>query len=342
MQKHSFLKMKHANIPIFIPELACPHQCVFCNQSKISGQSSIPTPQEIPSIIEKYLSTMGDEKEVEIAFFGGSFTGIPYDLQEEYLKHAYPYVENGRIKGIRLSTRPDYIDEKRLDLLKKYGVTTIELGAQSTNEEVLLASGRGHKRKAIWNASSLIRDWGVHLGLQMMIGLPYDTYERSLQTVKDIISLGADNTRIYPTLVIRDTALARLYESGRYTPLDLETAVSWAKDFYRMFEEAGLTILRVGLHPSEELTNGKSLLAGPFHKSFKELVMTEIWKSILSEKIVTSTSHNIVLSVHPSQINYVNGYEGRNKKWLNEQGISIKVMGDNKLKKYDIRIDSHS
>ncbi|MBO4806521.1 MAG: radical SAM protein, partial [Paludibacteraceae bacterium] len=169
------MSVKHSNIPIFIPELACPHQCIFCNQAKISGQLQIPQPQEVPQIIETHLATMNDGREIEVAFFGGSFTGIPLDLQEQYLAQAHAYLQQGRIHGIRLSTRPDYINGRVIELLKRYGVTTIELGAQSTNDDVLLASGRGHKSEDIRKASDLILKNGFHLGLQMMIGLPHDT-----------------------------------------------------------------------------------------------------------------------------------------------------------------------
>lgn len=330
--------MKHSNIPIFIPELACPHQCIFCNQAKISGQQVIPQPEDIPSIVDTYLNTMNDGREVEIAFFGGSFTGIPLDLQERYLQKAYKYLQEGKICGIRLSTRPDYINPRVIDLLKRYGVTTIELGAQSTNDDVLMASGRGHKSDAIRQAADMIHSAGFHLGLQMMIGLPHDTYERSRQTVDDIISLGADNTRIYPTLVIKGTQLAKLFELGRYTPLDLDTAVAWAKDFYLRFESAGLTILRVGLHASEELTHEKSLLAGPYHKSFKELMMTKIWAEILNKELNGISNKEIRLEVNPSQINFVWGYAGQNKKIFEEKRLTIKLQGNAALAKYEVKI----
>lgn len=331
--------MKHSNIPIFIPELACPHQCIFCNQAKISGQQVIPQPEDIPSIVDTYLNTMNDGREVEIAFFGGSFTGIPLDLQEQYLQKAFKYLQEGKICGIRLSTRPDYINPRVIDLLKRYGVTTIELGAQSTNDDVLMASGRGHKSDAIRQAADMIHSAGFHLGLQMMIGLPHDTYERSRQTVDDIISLGADNTRIYPTLVIKGTQLAKLFELGRYTPLDLDTAVAWAKDFYLRFESAGLTILRVGLHASEELTHEKSLLAGPYHKSFKELMMTKIWAEILNKELNGICNKEIRLEVNPSQINFVWGYAGQNKKIFEEKGLTVKLQGDSSLSKYEMKIN---
>lgn len=330
--------MKHSNIPIFIPELACPHQCVFCNQREISGQQSVPQPEEIPAIIETYLSTMNDGREVEVAFFGGSFTGIPLDLQERYLAQAFRYYKEGRVSGIRLSTRPDYINDSVLNLLERYGVKTIELGAQSTNDEVLLASGRGHKSEAIRYASEMILKRGFHLGLQMMIGLPHDTYERSRHTVEDIIALGADNTRIYPTLVLKNTQLAKFYAEGKYVPLDLPTAVSWAKEFFLRFESAGLTVLRVGLHPSEELDYNKSLLAGPYHKSFKELVMSEVWADILKEKLLSIDNQNIIIRINPSQINFVWGYGGSNKALFERKGVHAKIVGDNRLEKYEVQV----
>lgn len=330
--------MKHSNIPIFIPELACPHQCVFCNQREISGQQSVPQPEEIPAIIETYLSTMNDGREVEVAFFGGSFTGIPLDLQERYLAQAFRHYKEGRVSGIRLSTRPDYINDSVLNLLERYGVKAIELGAQSTNDEVLLASGRGHKSEAIRYASEMILKRGFHLGLQMMIGLPHDTYERSRQTVEDIIALGADNTRIYPTLVLKNTQLAKFYAEGKYVPLDLPTAVSWAKEFFLRFESAGLTVLRVGLHPSEELDYNKSLLAGPYHKSFKELVMSEVWADILKEKLLSIDNQNIIIRINPSQINFVWGYGGSNKALFERKGVHAKIVGDNRLEKYEVQV----
>lgn len=332
------MAVKHSNIPIFIPELACPHQCIFCNQAKISGQLQIPQPQEVPHIIETHLATMNDGREIEVAFFGGSFTGIPLNLQEQYLAQAYAYLQQGRIHGIRLSTRPDYINKEVIELLKRYGVTTIELGAQSTNDDVLLASGRGHKSEAIRSASRQILDNGFHLGLQMMIGLPHDTYERSSQTVDDIIALGADNTRIYPTLVIKGTKLAELYESGRYQPLSLDEAVRWAKDFYLRFESKGVNILRVGLHASEELSPDKSLLAGPYHKSFKELMMTEIWSDILHKELRDKQNEQLTLEIHPSQINYAWGYAGKNKRWFEEKGLEIKIIGKETAGKYEVKI----
>jgi len=333
--------LRYSNIPIFIPELACPHQCVFCDQAKIIGLNTIPKPNEISKIVETNLATMDDNRIIDIAFFGGSFTGIPFELQEQYLKEAYSFIKTNRISGIRLSTRPDYIDVQRLELLKKYGVTTIELGAQSTNDNVLNKSGRGHSFKDIQNASKLILDYGFKLGLQMMIGLPEDTFETATQTANDIVELGANSTRIYPTLVIKGTALEKLYNNGIYQPLSLEDAVSWSKEILRTFEKNNITILRVGLHPSEELVDGKSLIAGPFHPSFKEMVMTEIWNEIIFENLNGAKSKNLIIKVNNKQLNYAVGYKGRNKNQLLAKGIKVKFVGDPSFGKYQIDVSNN-
>ncbi len=333
-------KALFANIPIFIPELACPHQCVFCDQEKISSHSSIPQPEQISTVIDEHLGTMNPDKQINIAFFGGNFTGIPISSQEAYLQAAFKYVKSGKVKGIRLSTRPDYVSPEILDMLQKYGVTTIEIGAQSTNENVLRKSGRGHTVDDIKRASKLILEYGFALGLQMMIGLPGDKYESSVETAEDIIELGASNTRIYPTLVIKDTALDHLYSAGKYSPLSLDEAVRWTKDIFRLFEENGVAILRVGLHPSEDLCDGKSLIVGPFHPSFKELVLTEIWSDILNEKLKSLQDHSIIIHVNPSQINYAIGHKSKNRNRLKEQGITAEFIGDNNLEKYEINVSN--
>ena len=276
--------IKHYTIPVFIPELACPFQCAFCNQRKISGHIAIPGREEILKIIKSHLlSFKADKKHVEIGFFGGSFTGLPLKEQEKFLSIAKPFLDSGEIQGIRLSTRPDYINDKVLKLLKNYGVTTIELGAQSFDEEVLKKSYRGHTALQTEQASAEILSYGFKLGLQMMIGLPGDTLEKALFTAKEIERLGASCTRIYPTVVIKDTAMHQWFKNGTYKPLSLEKAVKWTKHLILFFEKTKVTVIRTGLHPSDGLTTGDELIAGPFHPSFKELVMTDIWFDLLNE-----------------------------------------------------------
>lgn len=330
--------MKHYTIPIFVPELACPFQCIFCNQKKISGMQKIPAASDIHSIIDLNLSTIPrNDSYIEIGFFGGNFTGIPLHEQEEYLKAANKYIENGSVKSIRLSTRPDYISHTVLNLLKKYDVTTIELGAQSFDPDVLRLSGRGHKVEDTINSSKMIREYGFNLGLQMMIGLPGDTLEKSIFTAEKIVELGAENTRIYPTVVIKDTKLEEFYNSKKYIPLTLEEAVCRTKEVYKIFENAGVNVIRMGLHPSEELLSGESLIAGPFHVSFKELVLTELWREQLGE-INIQNSKKIEIHVPENQINYAVGYEGKNKKMLLEKFENVKYKTDPELKKREYRV----
>lgn len=327
---------KHCNIPIFIPQLACPHQCVFCNQEKISNTFSIPKPSDISNIINNYLNTIADGVEINIAFFGGSFTGIPKDEMIYYLKVAHSYVESGKVQGIRISTKPDYISDAILDILAQYGVTAIELGAQSTNDKVLLKSGRGHKFDAIEKAAQLIRNRNMELGLQMMLGLPYDTLELSIQTAKDIVRLKADTTRIYPTVVVKDTALERMYKKGDYQVLSLEEAVKWSKEVLKIFNEAGVKVLRVGLHPSDELEFGKSLVAGPIHPSFKEMVLTDLWFDLLSNKNIHKGKS--MISVAKNQLNYAIGYQAKNRSFLHANGYDVKFIADNSLKDFEMDV----
>lgn len=313
----------HRVIPIFIPEKACPYRCIYCNQFAIAGQAQIPTASEARQTIDKYLSTMPDYVEKRIAFFGGSFTGMSIEEQNLYLEIARPYWEQGLISGIQLSTRPDYITQEILDNLKAHGVTLIELGAQSLNDDVLRKAGRGHTVRQVEEASSLITRNGFQLGLQMMIGLPGDTLETSLQTARLIHQFGASCTRIYPTLVVQNTVLSRLYESGRYIPLTIEQAVEWTKHLYLFFTEHDIQILRIGLHPSEGLLSGKDYLAGPFHVSFKELVLTALWHDRIE---VLAKQHNgkpFTLEVPAREINYAIGYQSANRKAFPHVKISI-------------------
>jgi len=307
----------HANIPIFLPQLACPHQCIFCNQNHISSQEHIPSIDETRQIIERNLTTIPSDYTIQVAFFGGSFTGLPIETQESYLQVVQPFIKTKQVSSIRLSTRPDYITDEILAMLQKYNVQDIELGAQSTNDEILRLSGRGHNREAIQNASQKIKEYGFRLGLQMMIGLPGDTKEISLQTAQDIIDFGAETTRIYPTLVVSDTPLATLYNRGKYTPLSTEDAIDWTKDIYSLFIKNNITVLKVGLHPNKDFTNKEHLLAGPFHPSFKELVLSEIWKDKLKQVMQNNCKQkNISIFTSYEEINNAIGYNSKNKKEL--------------------------
>ena len=320
---------KHYTIPIFTPELACPFQCVFCNQEKISGHQSIPTESEIIQIIEDHLASFKvTEKVVEVGFFGGSFTGIPIDQQSMYLKIVEPYISSGEIQGIRLSTRPDYINDEILQMLKEHNVTTVELGAQSFNDEVLKQTRRGHTAKQIEEAAVAIKSFGFKLGLQMMVGLPGDTIERTIYTAHKIINTGADCTRIYPAVVVKDTLMHSWYDEGRYKPLSLEEAVDWTKQILPLFEEAGVNVIRVGLHPSEGLVIGEELIDGPFHPSFKELVLSAIWMDILTPILSKNLNKDIEIVVPAKELNYAIGYKSVNKNMLLQKFSRVKFVPD--------------
>ena len=224
------MTMKTYNIPIFVPHRGCPFDCVFCNQKRITGTQKEVTADDVHNIIGEYLKTLPSKnRRIEAAFFGGSFTGIPINEQSELLAAANEYLKKGDIDGIRLSTRPDYIDKEILDNLLKYGVTTIELGVQSMDDSVLKSSNRGHTRKDVINAVRLIKEYSFTLGLQMMTGLPGDTDEKSLYTADEIIKLKPDIVRIYPTLTIKDTFLEKMYLTGKYQPQSVDEAVNLAK-----------------------------------------------------------------------------------------------------------------
>ncbi len=275
---------RHANIPVFIPHLGCPNQCVFCNQRTISGVREFIADEVIP-IIESALSTIDSDTETEIAFFGGSFTGIDRDLMINLLKIANGYIKLGRVSSIRLSTRPDYIDGEILSILSEYGVRVIELGLQSSSDEVLSLTKRGHSFSDEKRAVKLIVDAGFSLVGQMMIGLPGATPESELETARFIISSGAVAARIYPTVVFRDTELAALTEAGLYTPLTLDGAVERSARVMREFIKSGVKVIRVGLHSSENLRGAETYLAGPNHAALGELVENEIYYSEIKEKL---------------------------------------------------------
>lgn len=300
-----------------------------------------PDLQGVVNTIDNHLATMNaSNSHIEIGFFGGNFTGIDQQLQENFLKIAYKYLQNNQIQGIRLSTRPDYITAESLSFLKQYGVSTIELGAQSLDDTVLLKSGRGHTRADVERASLMIREAGIELGLQMMLGLPGDTKEKAVFTAEEIIRLGANNTRIYPCLVIKDTILHQMLQKGEYQSISMEDAVEWSKEVLLRFEASNVTVLRVGLHPSEGFSNGTDLIAGPYHVSFKEFVLSSIWKDVLKKAVKdVPRNESLRIGVNPRQINYAVGYHASNKKYLAERYHSIKFYGDNAIKERNCIID---
>ncbi|MBN2796711.1 MAG: radical SAM protein [Clostridia bacterium] len=304
--------MKHYNVPIFVPHEGCPHDCVFCNQKKITGHNQVMSLSQMKFEIEMILNELEKtpDREVEIAFFGGSFTGIPFQEQEQYLQLAYEYVEKGLIDGIRLSTRPDYIDEKILKQLKKYGVSTIELGVQSMDTQVVELSKRGHTLQAVYTSVALIKKFGFDFGLQMMVGLPGDTLERAIHTANEIVKLKPSQVRIYPTIVLKETELEEMYLSGIYTPLTIEEAVEWCVELTRIFEANQIQIIRLGLQ-STDLLSTEAVVAGPYHPAFRQLVNSRRWLNLILSEIVNDYS-NIEIHVHPKLYSDVLGQKKSN------------------------------
>lgn len=324
---------RHYNIPVFLPEAACPFRCVYCNQYCIAGALAIPSPDEVRHEIEAHLETFGaTDRYVEVAFFGGNFTGLPVAMQNEYMRVVQPFIERGEVQGLRCSTRPDYINSERLKVLKEFGMLNIELGAQSTNDAVLRRCGRGHSFEDIKKASKLIVDAGITLGLQMMLGLPESSPELDMQTARDIVALGAKETRIYPCIVVDKTGLASDYRRHRYTPLTLEEAVAQAADIYSFFAQNNVTVLRVGLHPSDELDNG-GYLAGPYHRNFAEMVYSEIWNIKLSE--IAGYGRKIVIETSSGQRTNAIGYMARNKTMLEQRFGEVFFRSDEVMNEFD-------
>ncbi len=332
--------MRHYNIPIFIPELACPFRCVYCNQFDISGTGKIPDPNNVIGIIEQHLATIPvKNSRIEIAFFGGNFTGIDFEKQKEYLSIAKSYLESGKVRGIRLSTRPDYISTDILNNLKSFAVTAIEIGAQSMDDDVLNNAGRGHTSGDVLKAAALIREFDFELGIQMMTGLPGDSPGKAYDTAKKIIALNADTARIYPTLVLADSKLAELFRKGYYKPQSLEEAVDLCAAIFMLFENAGVKVLRVGLHPSEALYDRGSMLAGPFHPAFGEMVMTLVWKQNLEKKINNIKGKKLRIAVHPSQINSAIGHKAANRIFFKKAFKKVCFYADESLSKYQFHVD---
>ena len=332
---------RHVNIPVFIPHLGCPNQCVFCNQRTISGVCEF-RPEDFKKTVEEALSTVESGAEVEIAFFGGSFTGIDRELMLSLLKEAKGFVEGGRVHSIRCSTRPDYIDEEIIAILKEYGVNTVELGLQSCSDRVLLKSKRGHSRSDEIRACRLIASSGIELVGQMMIGLPSSTIEDEIETARFIINSGAKAVRIYPTVVFHGTELAKMYKDGEYSPLSLDEAVCRSAAVLREFVGKDITVLRIGLCASENLRSEETYLAGPNHSALGELIFGEVYYGLIRELLLKKAEigTEITLFVPKGCVSKVMGHGGKNKtRLVNEFGIRrLTVKEDGALLPYQIRI----
>lgn len=312
----------HMTIPIFVPHLGCPHRCAFCNQWETSAVHARPDASSVRGKIRAQLATkpvsIGN---VEVAFFGGSFTAIEEELQRELLGAAHDFIRDGLIDGIRLSTRPDCVDTARLELLHEYGVRTIEIGAQSFSDEVLAASGRGHTAAESIDAAKRIRRAGFSLVIQLMPGLPGDGPAGSLRSAEIAASCSPDAVRIYPTVVLDHTRLAELFREGAYEPLTLEDALERSADMHELFAGKGIPVIRTGLHPlaPDETAN---VLAGPYHPAFGFLVKSRVKRRRLAHEISrmlgrdSSSPVVIRLRIPMREKEEYIGYRGENIEYL--------------------------
>ena len=310
---------KHYNIPVFVSHSGCPHSCVFCNQKTITGTSDGADREFVRKTVEKYLETFDENSSVQLAFFGGSFTGIPIGRQVELLSSGYEYIKKGQIDSIRISTRPDYIDEKILDLLQSYGVKSIELGMQSSNDEVLAANERGHIHSDTIKAAKMIKHRGFELGLQMMTGLYMSTPQKDMETAREILRLGANTTRIYPTMVLGGTKLCELYQKGEYVPPTLEESVSLCADIFQLFEVSGVKVLRVGLQATDTICENGKIVAGAYHSAFGELVQSRIIRKKLEKLAMQTLEDKITVEVPKSLVSKTVGNKRCNINYIKEK-----------------------
>lgn len=330
--------MRHINIPIFIPHLGCPNQCIFCNQRYISGTVEFQISQ-VKQKIDEALSTVNCDDECEIAFFGGSFTGIERGLMIELLDIAEEYVKKGLVCGIRMSTRPDYISQEILDILKKYTVSFVELGIQSMNDKVLEYLKRGHTRRDTINAVSLLKKNGLNFVGQMMIGLPTASAQDEIECAELICSLGAAASRIYPTLVFKMTELEKKTLNNEYTPLSIDEAVFRCANVLRVFIKNGVECIRIGLCDSDNLHSDETFVSGPNSPSIGEMVKSEIYYQLICESL-NGAKGDITIECGKGKTSQLIGHKQKNLLRLKkEQEIrNIKVVENSLLDTYEIKI----
>ena len=316
-------------IPIFVPHAGCPNDCVFCNQKRISGSLFPATAQTV----RQALDPLPEGALYELAFYGGSFTAIDAAQQEELLSAAAPYRERGVVAAIRVSTRPDAVDDTALRRLARYGVETVELGAQSMSDRVLRLSGRGHTAADTVRSAALAKAAGFRLILQMMTGLPGSDRETDIDTARAVIALKPDGVRIYPTVVIRDTALETLWRSGRYQEHTVEDAVETCASIVPLFEEAGIPVIRLGLNPTDELSGGAAV-AGAYHPALGELVRSRLLRNRAEELLrAVKPGDRVILRVPEKGVSAMTGQHRENLRWLKERFAlaDVSVRADREL-----------
>lgn len=320
-------------IPFFIMNQGCPNRCIFCNVHKtaenLTGRITENTFRET---IQKYLShKKKNEDSVQIAFYGGNFTGMEKDYQAELLGFAIPFITMGLVQNVRISTRPDNIDNERLDLLKSFGVTTVEIGAQSLVDEVLRRSNRGHSSADVVSAMEILKDRGFKTGIHLMVGLPWDSRSGFENTIGKTIALKPDMVRIHPTIVFQDTGLAELYRSGAYTPLGISEAIDLCKYALQRFEEADIPIIRLGLQTTREMEKAGSIVSGPYHPAFRSLVEESIFFDMASSLLTSGKVFNkeVIFTVSPKDVSSLHGHKNKNmctlKKRYNLTGLNVSI-----------------
>jgi len=333
------MSARESIIPVFVPHLGCPNDCVFCNQRRISGQQLPAGPETVKNAIESAAAFLPKGEKRQLAFYGGSFTAIPAAQQRALLDMARHYMQRGEIQSIRLSTRPDAIDDEILDRLESYGVETVELGAQSLDEGVLLLSGRGHTAEDVIKASRLIKARGFKLILQMMTGLPGDTKEKDIDTAKKIIALRPDGVRIYPTVIVRDTALFDMWQAGAYSEHSVEDAVQVCAELLPLFEAAGIPVIRLGLNPSDDLSGGDAA-GGAYHPALGEMVKSRILRH-RAEELLSGIEPGscVIIEVGRGKISQMTGQKRCNREYLKEKFAlkDIKIR-ENPALSGDIRV----
>lgn len=342
--------MRHVNIPVFIPHLGCPNNCVFCDQRQISGCLSFDE-SGVKRQIKEVLSTLTEEDEAEIAFFGGSFTGIDRDLMLRLLEISDEFVSAGKVGRVRCSTRPDYIDPEILSILKSHNVKTVELGIQSMSDKVLSSSKRGHTAARSIEACRMVKDAGFDLIGQMMIGLPGSTPEDEIETAKAICSLGADGARVYPTVVFASTELADMSADGRYIPLSVDDAIVRTASVLDVFDRAGVPVIRVGLCSGENLSSPESVVGGANHPALGELAMGELfYRRICAEadnllSTMNAEGKTMTVFVPKGATSRAVGQKKRNILRLNEKYCKnhainrVKILENSSIIGYNIIID---
>lgn len=330
--------MKHINIALFVVHKGCPHMCSFCNQRSISGSQKDVTPEDVHSAAETAIKSLSEQEASggEIAFFGGSFTMVERSYMVSLLEAAFSYVEKGIFKGVRISTRPDGVDDEICCILKKYGVTAVELGAQSLDNRVLEMNERGHTAEQVENAVILLKKHGFETGLQMMTGLYGSEDEDSIATAEKIIALKPDTVRIYPTVVIKQTKLSELMEEGNFIPKGVDETVKLCARLIPMFENVGIRVIRVGLHSGGGVE--ENYAGGAYHPALRELCEGEIYFNNAKEKLENLPEGSYILNVAPGENSKMTGQKKANIIRLREMGFDCTVRVQEGIKKYEVRI----